>query len=294
MELELTARDDAARGNRVGGGPGGAWAVAGDWEVTASFNGERVQARSRESLAGGLRFAGDRLWVGGQELDLRSRTWQALPPLLPSVTPTGTSDASVRDTAWLDDRRLAVAAARQQPPPRKGGGAWKPWERIVLLDAESRAVEAVLAESGPPVLRLAAAAGTLVAAGDGVRAWREPEAGPAWLLDATAPSIAAVALSTDGLIAAAAPAGCDVLLRSPESDFRRELAGTAGATALAFHPRDPVLAVGGREGVELRSLDGEVLGSAPSERRVVDVAFAADGDRLLMLVPTGLVELSLW
>jgi hypothetical protein len=296
MELEVTARDDAARGSRVGSGPGGAWAVAGDWDVTASWEGGRVQARSREALAGALRFDGGRLWVGGQALDLRSQAWEPLPPLQPAVTPAGTADAALRDTAWLDAGRLAVAAARQQPPRRKGsGGAWEPWERIVLLEAESRAVEAVLAHGGrgPRVTRLAAAAGTLVAGGDGVRAWRDPAADPAWLIELESPPVGALAISADGLVVAAAPTGRDVLLRSPEGDFRRELAGTAGATALAFHPREPVVAVGRRESVELRSLDGEVLGGAPTERRVVDVAFAADGEQLLVLVPTGLIVLSL-
>jgi len=292
MEIGLVGRHDGVRGSRVVAAAGGDWAVAGDWELTASVGGERLAVSSRERLAGALRFAPGRLWVGGHALDLGMRGWVLLPPLLPAVTARGSSDAEVRDTAWLEPDGLAVAAARAQPPRRKGGGAWTPWERLVLLDAETRELRALLAE-GPQVRRLAAEAGTLVAAGDGVRAWRDAGAEPDWLVERGTPPITALALRADGLIAAAAPAERDVILCSPEGDFRRELPGTARTGALALHPSQAIVAVGGAAGVELRSFEGDVLASAASDTPVVDLAFGDGGARLLMLAADGLVELEL-
>jgi len=291
MEVDLTAREDGVRGDRVGAGPGGAWAVAGDWELTASWAGGRVHAPSRERLAGVLRFDGDRLWVGGARLDLASGTWEPLPPLAPALSPAGGTDVDVHDAAWVGPGHLAVTASHRRPPRRKGPAtAWRPWERLVVIDAETREVEAVLQEGGPaaPVRLLAAAGETLVGAGQGVRVWRDMSAEPEWLVPLGVPQIEALALRADGLVVAAAPSRGDVLLRSPEGALERELPGTAGTTALALHPRATVVAVGGLEGVELRSLDGDPLWSAASDTPVLDLAFSEEGERLLVLDGEGL------
>ena len=155
----------------------------------------------------------------------------------------------------------------------------------MLLDPESREELAVLLD-GLQVRRLAAAAGAVVAGADGVLAWRQASGEPQRLADL--PPVDALALRADGLVAAAAAYGRDVLLCSPEGDFRRELTGTAGATALAMHPHEAIVAIGGRDGVEVRTLEGEQRASASADLPVVDLAFSDDGTRLLVLEAGGL------
>jgi hypothetical protein len=276
--VDLIERHDDARGTRVGAGPGGDWAVVGDWALAASIAGTRISASSRDRLAGEPRIAGGRVWAGLAAYDLGSGAWAPLPPLPSSRT--------LRDAAWLDAGRIVASLGRTPPPRRQGpGGEWSPSERTVVLDAESREELAVLLD-GLEVDRLAAAAGTVVAGADGVLAWREASGEPQRLADL--PQIDALALRADGLVVAAAAYGRDVLLCSPEGDFRRELAGTAGATALAMHPSDALVAIGRGDGVELRTLEGELRGSAPAGAQIVDLAFSEDGTRLLVLEAGGL------
>ncbi len=276
--MELLERHDDARGTRVGAGPGEDWAVLGDWSLVASVGGRRIGASSRERLAGALRVTDGRVWAGLAAYDLAQGAWAALPPL--------PADITLRDAAWLDDDRVVASLGRTPPPRRRGaGGSWTPSERTVVLDPDRREERAVLLQ-GLQVHRLAAASGAIVAGADGVLAWRNGAGEPERLADL--PPVDALALRADGLVAAAAAYGRDVLLCSPEGDFRRELAGTAGATALAMHPAETLVAIGGREGVELRTLEGELRGSAPADSPVVDLAFSEDGSRLLVLEAGGL------
>lgn len=275
--MELLARHDDVRGTRVAAGSGDDWAVLGDWSLAASVGGERIVASSRERLAGRPRIEPGRVWAGLAAYDLTSGTWAALPAL--------PADMTLRDAAWLDDD-LAVASFGRTPPPRRQGpgGAWSPSERTVLLAAESREERAVLLE-GLQVHRVAAASGTVVAGADGVLAWRDLGGEPQRLADL--PPVDALGLRADGLAAAAAAYRRDVLICSPEGDLRRELPGTSSSTALAMHPSDAVVAVGGQAGVELRTLDGDVRAKAAGGP-VVDLAFSEDGTRLVVLEAGGL------
>ncbi|HEY0190204.1 MAG TPA: hypothetical protein VGC42_03730 [Kofleriaceae bacterium] len=289
LTLRVTGQLTAGFGPRLGFAPDGeGWVSAGDGAAHLWRAGETAgDVIAERAATGRVRFSrdGTTLLLAPYSYDLAGGAWLAQAPVLgrlgPPVSEAGLFEAVA--SAWDADGEDLVVAARF----RGAGGLLGATERVFVVRGAERAPIATLYEDEREVRGLAIDDRFIAVAVRDLAIWSRADHRQVAALSGHAVTVTDLAFSPDGRWLASID-GRGVLLVWDTARWGEPVAriqtSAQRALALAWHPRLPVVATGGYDGVvRLWSIaEGErVTAGDPLGGWIQGLAFDPSGGRLV-------------
>gem|GEM_PF-4554276 len=293
VTLHVLAELTTGYGRRLAFAPDGArWASA----ITGAAHLWRAAAPAGDVVAAStatdrLRFSRDgaRLLLAPYSYDLARGAWSAQAPLLDKLGPPTSEPGAfgLTASAWAPDGEDLVVSASFGPGGH-GGGIPGPHQRVVVLRGPERALVDTLYEGDREMRSVAIDDHFVAIAGRDVAIWSRAAHRRVAELTGHETTVTELAFSPDGRMLASLD-GRGVLRVWSTADWHaaptRVQTSPQAALAVAFHPRLPVIATGGYDGVvRLWPLSGATeprVASAPLGGWIEALAFDPGGTRLL-------------
>ena len=302
-EAPMSARPDSPTelasgyGRRLTFSPDGHTLAAVDRSALFLFRDFALQHEERSAaVLAGACFASDgkRLFASPEIYDIAAGRWQSAPPLpvLAGLPPDADAERSfeVQAAATSPDGELLVVGVGYRPPRGRTAAVryTGPTRRLLLLRAASREIVGALADNPGSGEWRAVAIGerAIAATGGAIGIWDRKSLAKLAELTQHRGAIRDLAFSPDGKWLASASSGADRLVvlwdTATWKAVRSFEAHKEGVLALAFHPRQPLLASAGGDGaVKLWSLvDGKLARTFAGKGPIEGIAWSQAGDRL--------------